>query len=57
MNVAIVHDIVLMFFYGCFCLFFAVVAAIPLNWLFRIIGYWLADRDFERRYNHNGKKR
>lgn len=57
MNVAIVHDIVLMFFYGCFCLFFAVVAAIPLNWLFRTIGYWLADRDFERRHNHHGTKR
>ena len=57
MNVAIVHDIVLMFFYGCLCLIFAIVMAIPLNWVFKKIGYWLADRDFERRYNHYGTKR
>ena len=56
MNMAIVHDIVLMFFYGCFCLFFAVVVAIPLDWVFRKIGYWLADRDFERRHNHGTKR-
>lgn len=57
MNMAIVHDIVLMFFYGCFCLIFAIVMAIPLNWVLQKIGYWLADRDFERRNNHYGKKR
>lgn len=57
MNMVIVHDIVLMFFYGCFCLIFAIVMAIPLNWVLQKIGYWLADRDFERRNNHYGKKR
>ena len=57
MNMAIMHDIVLMFFYGCICLFFAIVMAIPLNWVFKKIGYWLADRDFERRYNHYGTRR
>lgn len=56
MNMAIVHDIVLMLFYGCFCLLFSIVVAIPLNLLLQAIGYWLADRDFERRHNH-GKKR
>lgn len=34
MNMAIVHDIVLLFFYGCFLFVFAVVVAIPLNWVF-----------------------
>lgn len=57
MNMVIVHDIVLMFFYGCFCLIFAIVMAIPLDLVLRKIGYWLADRDFERRNNHYGKKR
>lgn len=55
MNMAIVHDIVLMLLYGCLCLF-SIVVAIPLNLLLQAIGYWLADRDFERRHNH-GKKR
>lgn len=54
---ALIHDIVLMIAAGGFCLFCAVVVAIPLNWVFMKIGYWLADRDFERRYNSYGKKR
>lgn len=49
MNMAIVHDIVLMLF--------SIVVAIPLDLLLQAIGYWLADRDFERRHNNNGKKR
>lgn len=57
MNMAIMHDIVLMFFYGCLCLFLAIVMAIPLNWVFKKIGYWLVDRDFERRHNNHGTKR
>ena len=57
MNMAIVHDIVLMLLYGCFCLLFSIVVAIPLNLLLWAIGYWLADRDFERRHNNHGKKR
>lgn len=57
MNIAIVHDIVLMLLYGCLCLLFSIVVAIPLNLLLQAIGYWLADRDFERRYNHYGTKR
>lgn len=48
MNMAIVHDIVLMLF--------SIVVAIPLNLLLQAIGYWLADRDLKRRHNH-GKKR
>lgn len=56
MNMAIVHDIVLMILYGCFCLLLSIVVAIPLN-LLQAIGYWLADRDFERRHNNHGKKR
>lgn len=54
---ALIHDIVLMFLGGAFCLLCAVVVAIPANWLFRKIGYWLADRDFERRHNNHGTKR
>lgn len=54
---ALIHDIVLMLLGGAFCLLLAVVVAIPANWLFRKIGYWLADRDFERRHNHHGTKR
>ena len=57
MNMAIAHDIVLMLLYGCLCLLFSIVVAIPLNLLLQAIGYWLADRDFERRYNHHGTKR
>lgn len=57
MNMAIVHDIVLMFLYGCLCLLLSIVVAIPLDLLLRAIGYWLADRDFERRHNNHGKKR
>ena len=57
MYVAIMHDIVLMLFYGCLCLLFSIVVAIPLNLLLQAIGYWLADRDFERRHNNHGKKR
>ena len=57
MNMAIVHDIVLMLIYGCFCLLFSIVVAIPLNLLLQAIGYWLADRDFERRHSNYGKKR
>lgn len=57
MFMALIHDIVLMFVYCALCLLFAVVAAIPANWLIRKIGYWLADRDFERRPNHHGTKR
>lgn len=57
MNIAIVHDIVLMLFYGCLCLLFSIVVAIPLNLLLQAIGYWLADRDFERRHDNHGKKR
>ena len=49
MDIAIVHDIVL--------LLFSIVMAIPLNLLLQAIGYWLADRDFERRHNNHGKKR
>lgn len=56
MNMAIMHDIVLLLLYGCFCLLFSIVVAIPLDLLFRAIGYWLADRDFERRHNHHGTK-
>lgn len=48
MNMAIVHDIVL--------LLFSIVVAIPLNLLLQAIGYWLADRDFERRHNHGTKR-
>lgn len=54
---ALVHDIVLMFVGGAFCLLCAVIVAISLEWVLRKIGYWLADRDFERRYNHHGTKR
>ena len=54
---ALIHDIVLMLLGGAFCLLCAVVVAIPANWLFRKIGYWLADRDFERRHNDHGTKR
>ena len=57
MNMAIAHDIALMLLYGCFCLLFSIVVAIPLNLLLQAIGYWLADRDFERRNNNHGKKR
>lgn len=57
MDIAIVHDIVLMLLYGCFCLLFAIVVAIPLNLLLQAIVYWLVDRDFERRHNNHGKKR
>ena len=57
MNMAIVHDIVLMLLYVCLCLLFSIVVAIPLNLLLRAIGYWLADRDFERRHRNYGKKR
>lgn len=57
MNMAIVHDIALMLFYGCLCLLFSIVAAIPLNLLLQAIGYWLADRDFERRHSNHGTKR
>lgn len=57
MNIAIVHDIVLMFLYGCLCLLFSIVVAIPLDLLLQAIGYWLADRDFERRHSNHGKKR
>ena len=57
MNLSIVHDIALMLFYGCFCLLFSIVVAIPLNLLLQAIGYWLADRDFERRHSNHGKKR
>lgn len=53
MNMAIVHDIVLMLL----CLLFSIVVAIPLNLLLQAIGYWLADRDFERRHTNHGKKR
>lgn len=56
MNMAIAHDIVLMLLYGCFCLLFSIVVAIPFNLLARLIGYWLADRDFERRHSNHGKK-
>jgi hypothetical protein len=55
-TMALIHDIVLMLVGGAFCLLCAVVA-IPLNWVFRKIGYWLADRDFERRHNYHGTKR
>lgn len=54
---ALVHDIVLMFVGGAFCLLCAVIVAIPLEWVLSKIGYWLADRDFERRHNHHGTKR
>ena len=54
---ALIHDIVLMLLGGAFCLLCAVVFAIPANWLFRTVGYWLADKDFERRHNHHGTKR
>ena len=54
---ALIHDIVWMLLGGAFCLLCAVVVAIPANWLFRKIGYWLADRDFERRHDHHGTKR
>lgn len=54
---ALVHDIVLMLVGVAFCLLIAVIVGIPLNWVLRKIGYWLADRDFERRNNHYGKKR
>lgn len=54
---AVIHDIILMFLYGCICLLFAIGVSIPLNLLFQKIGYWLADRDFERRHNHHGTKR
>ena len=57
MNMAIMHDIVLMLLYGCLCLLFSIVVAIPLDLLLQAIGYWLADRDFERRYSNHGKKR
>nr|DAF38553.1 MAG TPA: toxin [Bacteriophage sp.] len=57
MNMAIVNDIVLMLLYGCLCLLFSIVVAIPLNLLLQAIGYWLADRDFERRRSNYGKKR
>ena len=57
MNIAIVHDIVLMLLYGCLCLLFSIVVAISLNLLLQAIGYWLADRDFERRHNNHGTKR
>lgn len=56
MNIAIVHDIVLMFLYGCLCLLFSIVVAIPLDLLLQAIGYWLADRNFERRHSNHGKK-
>ena len=56
MNMAIVHDIVLMLLYGCFCLLFSIVVAIPLNMLLQAIGYCLADRGFERRRNHGTKR-
>ena len=56
MNMAIVHDIVLMFLYGFFCLLVSIVVAIPLDLLLQAIGYWLADRDFERRHNHGTKR-
>ena len=56
MNMAIVHDIALMLFYGCLCLLFSIVVAIPLNLLLQAIGYWLADRDVERRHSNHGKK-
>lgn len=57
MNMAIVHDIVFDAPFGCLCLLFSIVVAIPLNLLLRAIGYWLADRDFERRHTNHGKKR
>lgn len=57
MNMAIMHDIVLMLLCGCFCLLFSIVVAIPLNLLLQAIGYWLADRDFGRRNTNHGKKR
>lgn len=57
MNMAIVHDVVLMLLYGCLCLLFSIVVAIPLNLLLQAISYWLADRDFERRQSNHGKKR
>lgn len=57
MNMAIVHDIVLMLLYGCLCLLFSIVVAIPLYLLLQVIGDWLAYIDFERRHTNNGKKR
>lgn len=41
---AVVHDIVLMLIYGCFCLFVSIVAAILLNWFFFFFFEKLAGR-------------
>ncbi len=54
---ALIRDTVSMLLGGGVLLLCAVVVAIPANWLFRKIGYWLADRDFERRHNNHGTKR
>lgn len=49
---AVIHDIILMFFYSCLCLFCAIVVSIPLVWVFSKLWYWVA----ERRNNHGTKR-
>lgn len=51
-DMAVIHDIILMFFYSCLCLFCAIVVSIPLVWVFSKLWYWVA----ERRNNHGTKR-
>ena len=49
---AIIHDLVLGFFFCAFCLFCAIVVSTPVVWIFSKLWYWAAERR-----KHYGTKR
>lgn len=48
----IIHDMVLGFFFGAFCLLCAIVVSIPVVWIFSKVWNWVN----ERRNNHGTKR-
>ena len=49
---ALIHDIVLGFFFGAFCLLCAIVVSTPVVWVFSKFCYWVTERR-----NRHGKGR
>ena len=49
---AIIHDIVLGFFFGAFCLLCAIVVSTPIVWIFSKVWNWVNER-----INNHGTKR
>lgn len=49
---AIIHDMVLGFFFGAFCLLCAIVVSTPIVWIFSKVWNWVNER-----INNHGTKR